>query len=193
YLRQLLADTKANSAKLQHAISLDSISGVAADSAMAVLVGAAPAPAPDTFVAWVEHAATSDEFQPIEGTYRALVGSGDLRLVRNDSLRAALTGYLARIDAETARQRDIRMAVYQQVNALAHSFPFIREIFVRRGTLSAPALERLRHDPDAASSLFVWQAANANAVSELKVLRTTTDDVRRVLEADPGVATTSRR
>src|SRR5438128_10064602 len=31
YLRQLLADPKANSAKLQHAIALDSRSGVAAD------------------------------------------------------------------------------------------------------------------------------------------------------------------
>ena len=187
YLRQLLADTRENEVRLDRVIAQDSASGVAAGHAMAALVGAVPPPPADTMDAWTSGAVSSADFRPLLGTFRALIGSGDLRLVHNDTLRAALTDYLARLDAETARQRDIRLAVLQQLGPFARAYPRAYGAFLPRGSVPPPDLRRLRGDRGALSSLFVFQAANVNRLYGLRALRASTIAVQRVLEAEPGV------
>jgi hypothetical protein len=187
YLRQLLADTRENEARLDRVIAQDSAFGVAAANAMAALVGAVPLPPADTLDAWTSGAVSSADFRPLLGTFRALIGSGDLRLVRNDTLRAALTDYLARLDAETARQRDIRVAVLQQLGTFARAYPPAYGAFLPRGSVPPSDLRRLRGDRGALSSLFVFQAANANRLYGLRALRASTIAMQRVLKAEPGV------
>jgi hypothetical protein len=54
--------------------------------------------------------------------------------------------------------------------------------------LQVPFHPRVRADPDAAAVLFTMQAAGANKLAGLRQLRDETRDLRRALEAAPGVA-----
>lgn len=51
-------------------------------------------PPRDSLLVWLGNAAFGAPRRPVLGTVEALVSSGDLALVRDDSLRSALTGYL---------------------------------------------------------------------------------------------------
>ena len=57
-------------------------------------------PPRDTLLAWAERAMWTAAVRPVTGTAEALVATGDLALVRDDSLRTAVTAYL-----ETTRGR----------------------------------------------------------------------------------------
>jgi len=53
-------------------------------------------PPRDTLLAWAERAMWTSAVRPVTGTAEALVATGDLALVRDDSLRTAVTAYLER-------------------------------------------------------------------------------------------------
>lgn len=56
----------------------------------------ADAPPRDSLLAWAERAMWTSTVRPVLGTAEALVATGDLALVRDDSLRTAITAYLER-------------------------------------------------------------------------------------------------
>jgi hypothetical protein len=188
YLRQLLADTRENERRLDDGISTDSIAGRFTARAVDVLTSSTPPPPADSLVEWIVHAGEGSDVQPLAGNYRALVGTGDLRLVRNDSLRARLASYAATLESEIERQRQFREVVSAQAAAMARALPFIRRVFVGRVSADGVDVQRLRDNADAASILFSLQAANANRVSGLRSLRAETRRVRRALEAELGAS-----
>ncbi len=53
-------------------------------------------PPRDSVLAWAEQAMWTSTLRPVTGTAEALVATGDLALIRDDSLRAAVTAYLER-------------------------------------------------------------------------------------------------
>jgi hypothetical protein len=181
-LHQLLADTRENEGRLDEAIRTDSVAATATGRALDALTSTAPVSA-DSLLAWVEGAGSSSNFQPLDGNYRALVGTGDLRLVRNDSLRALLAAYASSLESEAARQGQLRGAVMAQAGPLIHAFPFMRRVFLDHLSAAGVDIPALRADPGAAEVLFAVQAAASNRLDRL---RDQTRDLRRALEAEPA-------
>jgi hypothetical protein len=184
-LRQLLTDTRENENRLDEAIRGDSVAAGAIGRALDALTSAGPVSA-DSLVQWVKGAGWSSNFQPLDGNYRALVGTGDLRLVRNDSLRALLASYASSLESETARQGQLRAAVMAQAGPLIRAFPFMRRAFLGDVSAAGVDLAALRADPGAGEVLFTLQAAAANRLSGLEQLRNQTRHLRRALEAEPA-------
>jgi hypothetical protein len=71
-------------------------------------------PPRDSLLVWLGNAAFGAPRRPVLGTVEALVSSGDLALVRNDSLRSALTQYL-----EDARSEIDTQARFERTRASA--------------------------------------------------------------------------
>lgn len=93
YLRQLaqdLADTEANYAAADSSLRV-------ADRNAAQLVRAfrdEPRPPADSILSWIPMASRLDRPFVVSGTAEALVATGDLNLIRSDSLRSAIAAYL---------------------------------------------------------------------------------------------------
>ena len=71
-------------------------------------------PPRDSLLVWVGNAAFGAPRRPVLGTVEALVATGDLALIRTDSLRSALTEYL-----EDAREEIDVQARFEQTRASA--------------------------------------------------------------------------
>ena len=186
YLRQLLADTRENRRRLERDIAEDSAAGDAARQVLLALEGATP-PRADSLVRWISRAGHASDFRPLAGTYAALLGTGDLRLVRNDSLRAQLSAYAAGLNAETQRLQQIRGATNDAVPQMARALPFMRGIFLPGGSrVDEVDADRLRGNPDVTAVLFTIQALNMNRLSGLRRLHADTERLLRALEAEAG-------
>lgn len=187
YLRQLLSDTRENERRLDAAVAVDSVAGASVSRLAGALFGSTPLPPPDTLVAWFRgEAFASSDFQPLSGSYGALLRAGDLRLIRNDSLRALLVSYAATLEHEQVMLRLFLEQSAGQPDRLARPMPFLRGMIFgdaapRPGDID---FEKLRRDPDAESVFFAIQVANANRMTHLRQLREETRRLRRALAAE---------
>jgi len=187
YLRQLLSDIRVNERRLAEAIAQDSAGGAAVTRVLETVDGAGPPPPADSLVGWVSQAGSASDFQPLTGTYRALLGTGDLRLVRNDSLRALIVSYAAAMDREEARLLQYREVILQSVGPLARTMPFMRSAFRGGPDPTRVDVAALRADPEAATLAFTLQAANRNRLAGLRRARDETQRMGAALSAEPGV------
>ncbi|HEX5723935.1 MAG TPA: hypothetical protein VFX98_00640 [Longimicrobiaceae bacterium] len=191
YLRQLLSDTRENERRLDDAIALDSTTDWAVRRLAGGLYGPGPLPPPDTLLAWFgDRTFSSSGFQPLSGTYGALLAAGDLRLIRTDSLRARLVAYAARLEHEQAMLRFFLEQAFDEPAAVARPMPFLRRlVFGPRvpGLAASIDFERMRRDPEVEALLFAVQIANLNRISHLRDLREETRRLRRALEAEPSL------
>jgi hypothetical protein len=188
YLRQLLADTRENERRLDEGIRTDSTAGAFTARALDALTSTTPPPPADSFVTWVINAGVGSNVQPLAGNYRALVGTGDLRLVRNDSLRAKLASYTAFLESESERQQQFNQVVRSQTTTVGRVLPFLQRVFLGGVRSDGVDVQRMRADPEVGAVLFSLQASNTNRMSGLRNLRTETRNVRRALEAELGAA-----
>jgi hypothetical protein len=92
YLRQLASDLS-ETKKLMAAADSTSRRGEHAGT-MLVRAFNDPAPPGDSVLHWLAGLGGVIYRLPVMGTVEALIASGDLRLIRNDSLRAAIAAYL---------------------------------------------------------------------------------------------------
>ena len=128
YLAQLLGDTRENERRLEEAIAVEERAAAATLSAQAALKGPGPAPA-DSIIEWFNRAGTTSDFQPVTGTYRAIASTGDLRLIRTDTLRTLLTSYAAALESEGARLEQLRGMVLSEISSFARALPFMHGVF----------------------------------------------------------------
>ena len=92
YLRQLASDLRATETSMARA---DSLSRRGEHSGtMLVRAFNDPALSSDSVVNWLASMGGVTFRLPVMGTIEALIASGDLRLIRDDSLRAAIAAYL---------------------------------------------------------------------------------------------------
>ena len=189
YVRQLLTDTRENERRLTKEIADDSTAGVAAKRTAAFMFGTGPIPPSDTIVHWLFYngAFSSSEFQPINGTYAALLTTGDLRLIRDELLRGELVAYAARLDAERENMRFYTQQAFGDAPRVVRAFPFVRGYLAgNTDQVLAEArrfpMARLRSDPDAAGVMFAVQVANTNRLGHLRSLLDATRSLRRGLE-----------
>ncbi len=187
YLRQLQADTRENEARLDSSIASDSASGRAASRLIDALTRADAPPSADTVVAWISRAAQASDFRPVAGNYRAILGTGELRLVRNDTLRALLAAYSSSLDTEADRQRLFRETMTGLAVPMARGLPFMRRALLGDIRMEEVDVPRMRRDPEAAAVLFGVHAAFMNRVSGMKTLRNDTRRLRTALEAEPSL------
>lgn len=93
YLRQMRAELRQTEASLLYSDSVLE----ANDHAGIMLVRAYRTNTPrDSILQWLAVFTAGGRGRPVLGTAEALVASGDLRLIRDDSLRAAIPTYIAR-------------------------------------------------------------------------------------------------
>jgi hypothetical protein len=194
YLRQLLADTRENGRRLDEAVARDSVTGVDAARLAAALYRPGPLPPPDTLLAWFTDAPvfSASDFRPLTGSYTALLTTGDIRLIRTDTLRSRLVGYEARLESERESLRFFFEQAFSDPGRLARALPFMRGTFIRDGgrpRTGAAAIDwaKIRGDPEVAAIMFSIQAANANRVAHLRGMRDETRELLRVLEAEPAL------
>lgn len=187
YLRQLFEDTRENERRLDAAVTLDSVAGASLGRLAGALFGSAPLPAPDTLEARFRgEAFSSSDFQPLTGSYGALLMSGDLRLIRNDSLRALLVSYAASLEHEQAMLGLFLEQSAGEPDRIARPMPFLRGMVFDDASpgLRDADLARLRSDPDAQAVFFAMQVSNVNRITHLRRLRGETGRLRRALAAE---------
>ena len=93
YLRQLASELRATEVTMATADSFVAN----ADRAGVMLLRSYRVPAsPDSILVWLNLVGRWAFHLPVTGTAEALVTSGDLRLISNDTLRAAITNYVSR-------------------------------------------------------------------------------------------------
>lgn len=193
YLVQLLADTRENESRLDRAIGQDSLAQIAARRVAEALYGPGPLPPPDTMAAWFTGGAfSSSDFRPLSGTYGALLAGGDLRIIRTDSLRVGLVAYSATLEHERLMLQFFLEQGFGDAGSVVRSLPFMRRLFsADRDAFSEEArrfdFERLREDQGLAAALFAVQISNQNRITHLRRLRDETRQLRRLLEAEPGL------
>ena len=106
YLRQLAADLRETERSVARADS----SLAPTDRSGAELVRAyyRPEPPPrDSLLRWLSNTYWSETAIPIVSTAEALVATGDLGLIRDDTLRSAITGYLEAMQDARDSQQDL--------------------------------------------------------------------------------------
>jgi hypothetical protein len=188
YLRQLLTDTRENEQRVSSAIDQERRIQSAARNVMTALEGTGPLPPTDSMTTWMVTTAGASDFRPLVGTYRALLGTGDLRLIHNDTLRALLTEYSAQVESESTRLSQLLAAVIAQAGPLGRAIPYIRRVFIdHEPKLDSREIARLRDSPDAAIVVFTLQAANNNRLNGLRAVYDETTRLRKALEAEPAL------
>jgi hypothetical protein len=191
YLRHLLADTRENARRLDAAIAADSASARAQADIADALYASAPLPPTDTLVRLFAggngSAFSASDFQPVLGTYAALMSTGELRLIRDERARTRLVAYAARLESEREMLRYLWQQAFGDVGRVPRALPFMRRLFsdpaAARSEAARFPFARLREDPEMASVLFALQASTTNRLSHLRGLR---DDTRRLLRALEG-------
>lgn len=190
YLRQLLVDTRENAHRLAHAIATDSTTRDALTHLVVRLYDPAGPPSADTVLAALSGTVFSaSDFQPIAGTYGALIATGDLRLIRDDSLRARLVAYAGRLDYEDGNLAFYREQAFSDPGRLARSLPFLQFVLVPNAPAPRPeavSVAALRDDRELRGTLFALQAANMNRLSHLRLLHRETVRLRAALERQLG-------
>ncbi|MAQ96054.1 MAG: hypothetical protein CMM84_21335 [Rhodothermaceae bacterium] len=164
------------------------------------------APPRDSLLAWAERAMWTSTVRPVVGTAEALVATGDLALIRDDSLRTAVTAYLERTrgrlydheqfdQAWAAAERRMRRHVDPTESALrlydaATLGGYLAQMGVPETDLSelnAPfpfdAGPFLR-DPDALQDAFEMANAKRNLLTVRRAMAEDARALRRRVEAE---------
>jgi hypothetical protein len=196
YLHQLYVDTRANEAALRTAIALDSSVGAVLFALARALYTPRSAVRLDSLRTLIHGPVfASSNFDARTGTYTALLSSGDIRLLRTDSLRAMVVAYAASLDYEHDMLRLFYEQAYLDPGRLARALPFARRLLlglpdsVTRDVDAAElsVLYARRADPELAGIVFSLQVANANRIQHLRVLLYRTREVLAVLAAEPAL------
>ena len=192
YLRQLLVDTRENQRRFDAAYSEDSAAGRAITMLVSTLYGPGTLPSSDSLAKlFATHAFSASDFKPLTGTYTALLATGDLRLIRNDTLRARLVAYAAMLDAEQEKMRFFLNQAFGDPARMATAVPYIRLSLNPNLSGLTPSTRadplRLRDDPSLSGLLFAVQVSNRNRITHLRTAQEETARLLRALEAEPSL------
>jgi hypothetical protein len=183
YLSQLLTDTEANRDRLEDAIRFDSIGSQSLTRLAEALFSDDPLPPSATLNEFLldEFWATNSAFQPLTGTYTALMSGGDLRLIRTDSLRALLISYSADLVHAESQLRLFTEQSFGSINQLAVALPFLPRLVFDAASFTTPDYVALRRSIEAQGWFFALSVAKANRLSRLRQLHEATDRLHAVL------------
>ncbi len=182
-LAQLLSTTRENEARIQAAIEADSSALDSARRLLALLHAPGALPSEDTLSALRFGAFRFSVFFPMTGTYAALGQTGDLNLIRDDSLRAQVAAYAGEMDGTARQLEDWTATFHRNVEALIRTAPFdrVREAYFGERVASASwrteALQR---------ALYLQTIISTNRLLNLRQLLASTRALRERLERVVG-------
>jgi hypothetical protein len=184
YVSQLLMDLRETESRLQ--------ASVAGDSATLEAVGAildrafvGPFPPPDSLRLPTGYS----QFRPLLGTQLALIQSGEMELIQDDSLRFALISYSALIDATEAILQHTETLIWSATERVIHgrtrhsqtAIPTRANEMRRWGSVDVVAA---LNDPELVSALQVQAAASQNRIRNLERLEEPTATLISMLERE---------
>ena len=187
-LQQLLTTTRENERVIAQAIYEDS-STMAIVTALRADFGAAqPGEPRDSIAVWLGWSAFMSSFEPMTGTYGALVSSGDINLIRDARLRAEIVTYAGQLDGKIQALRVFEAAGVSNFLASFNLIPRALSAWWAKPVGAAPDVSAMRSDPRVEVLLTQRFTTARNRVNRLKRLRTQTTELRRALEAALRVA-----
>jgi hypothetical protein len=183
YLEQLLSDLRETESRLENSIAADTRT---LDRVNWVLDRAfnGPLPPPDS----LDLPTGYNQFRPLTGTQTALVQSGDLQLLRNDSIRFRLIAYTALINATETLLRHTETLIWNSTERVILG----RNRHARSPNARGPAawgtvsVEGALGDPELISALHVQAAASQNRIRNLRRLQGPTADLIQLLATELG-------
>lgn len=186
YIQQLLIDFQETQRRLQGTISgdtetLERVNGVLNRAFQG------PFPAADSLNLPTGY----NFFEPLTGTLKALIESGDLRLIRNDSIRFALIGFSTLIDATETILRHSETLVWNSTERITlgrarHSQSAVRRAANVGQSWTQVDVAGVLNDPDIIGSLQVQAAASQIRLFNIRRLEKPTARVIRLLKAELG-------
>ncbi len=180
-LEQLLATTRENEVRVMVALRDDSSALASATRLLTLVHSSRPLPPEDTLGRLRNDAFHFSVFFPMTGTYAAIAQTGDLGLIRNDSLRAAVAAYSGVLEGTAQQIEDWTDTFHRNVEELIRTVP-IGGIYgaafgeaAGAGVWRSAALQR---------ALLLQQIISANRVQDLRLLLEQTRSLRASLEAE---------
>jgi hypothetical protein len=184
YLQQLLVDFEETEQRLRGAIEGDSTTLELVNRVVGrALRGAFPWP--DS----LDLPTRYNSFEPLIGTLTALVEGGDLRLIRDDSLRFELVAFAALNDEAGHMLRHTETLIFNSIERLSldrarHSQSAARRSANRGAGWGKVDVSGLLNDPDVISALQVQAAASQMRLFNLHRLEEPTRRIILLIQAD---------
>jgi hypothetical protein len=184
YLQQLLVDFQETDRRLRATIAgdtrtLEQVNGVVDRAFRGVF------PSPDS----LDLPTRYDFFEPVTGTLTALVESGDLRLIRDDSLRFELVAFLSLVDASQQVLRHTESLIWNSTEHVAqgrarHSQSALRRAAGQRSGWGEIDVAGALNDPAVISALQVQAAASQIRIFSLRRLEEPVASIIRSIQAE---------
>jgi hypothetical protein len=184
YLEQLLVDFQETDRRLRGTIegdatTLESVHRVVDRANRGVY------PPPDS----LELPTRYDQFEPLTGTLTALVESGDLRLIRNDSLRFELVAFLSLLDVSQQILRHTEVLIWNSTEHVAHGRARHSQSATRRAAGAASGwgeidVQEALNDPEIMSALYVQAVASQVRTFSLSRLNEPVTRIIHLLQAE---------
>lgn len=205
YLRQLVADLRETEQAADQADAFLAPVDRAGSLLWLAFYESTP-PARDSLLAWAERSMWTSSVRPVVGTAEALVATGDLALVRDDSLRTAITAYLERTrgrlyDHEqfdrvwATAERGMRRRIDPTESALRHYETTVLDGFLAEMGVPEADLTDLEppfpfdpgaflSSPEALGDVFEMANAKRNLLTVRRAMREDASALREQVEAE---------
>ena len=99
-------------------------------------------PPAESLLVWRRRANWHIVFRPVTSTAEALVATGDLTLIRDDSLRSEITAYLRWMQGDVQGQEEWGASARQAIRALDQRLPFAEALRAAEGEARIDSLAR---------------------------------------------------
>jgi hypothetical protein len=183
YSERLLVDFQETQRRLRGAIAgetetLELVASVVEEA----LDGAFPSP--DS----LELPTRFNQFEPLTGTLTALVGSGDLRLIRDDSLRFELVAFLSLLEKSEQSLAHTETMIFDSIERLTlgrarHSQSASRRATNRGSGWGEVDVRGVLNDPEIVGALQMQAAASQMRIFNLGRLEEPIERIIRLTEA----------
>lgn len=196
YLQELLEETRENERLVNETI--DQFTAIRRRTMRLMLAarGSAPMPPDDSLRAWNQMVIPT--WTPITGTVRALIETGQLRIVQNSAIRRAIVTLDSRFDAaeqrlqdndllraDATKQRTGRMLAYLRVGPVDEGPPTEQETGI--GWWRSLDYRAMLQDREWREAFSVFHVLQNNNVRSMQLVQTPLAELRVLLEQELGV------
>jgi hypothetical protein len=191
YLRQLLVDVQGNEQDIDRVLAQTQGAITALERLVDAFDAAGPLPACDTLSSLIRNSLTYSSVDLRSGTYSALMGTGEVRLIRNDSLRAQVISYASEVEGASARLEQWIPLMWDTAEPLRRRIEYFWRLSRPAGSSEPPPwlecdLEPLRREPEVRAALFAIHLAHRNRRDALEEVGEANRRLRRSLESASG-------
>ena len=176
YLRQLLSDVTQIESELRDVIGNDS-STLARANRFIDAAFADNAEPPDDFTIGGGYS----QFRPLSGTFSALIQSGDIHLIRDDSVRFRVIAYASEVEGTQ------RILLHTEELVWRSTSQSMRALATHSGGEDGFDAAAAFRDPDVQTLLLLQRSASQNRIRNLHRLLEPTIELKHILQEELGV------